>query len=180
MQQQHRDPNRDNRQVDDNLTDSSQSDDDGLWSGDTTTTSTTDDTSMDSIGVDDHVNTQNLGIAAMDDTTTLSSDEDSADESTRAVGGEAAGVDQNMANAVDDTTATDYTTTSAQDGGDGDDMNSDDTSATMVESNVDPNMQPFCNHGHCRNRSARDCSNEFCGRCCVLHGWHACERHNTS
>jgi hypothetical protein len=39
-----------------------------------------------------------------------------------------------------------------------------------------PDLPPFC-HG-CRNRSAKDCSNECCGKCCVLEGSLHCDRHN--
>jgi fido (protein-threonine AMPylation protein) len=37
-------------------------------------------------------------------------------------------------------------------------------------------LPPFC-HG-CRNRAAKDCSNECCGKCCVLEGSLHCDRHN--
>jgi fido (protein-threonine AMPylation protein) len=39
-----------------------------------------------------------------------------------------------------------------------------------------PHQPPFC--GHCRNRSANDCSNACCGKCCVLQGRMHCDRHN--
>lgn len=35
----------------------------------------------------------------------------------------------------------------------------------------------FCNNENCRNRSAGDCENAMCGRCCILHGNFSCERH---
>jgi hypothetical protein len=40
-------------------------------------------------------------------------------------------------------------------------------------------LPPYCVHGHCNNRSARDCTNSCCGRCCILHGEFTCSRHNS-
>lgn len=52
---------------------------------------------------------------------------------------------------------------------------SSSTMGAAVE-NVRPELPPFCYY--CRNRSAQDCSNACCGRCCVLNGQVTCERHN--
>lgn len=41
-----------------------------------------------------------------------------------------------------------------------------------------PDLPPFCAHGHCSNRSAKDCSNSCCGLCCIMHGRYSCPRHN--
>jgi hypothetical protein len=39
--------------------------------------------------------------------------------------------------------------------------------------------RPLCTFGNCRNRPAADCSNDACGRCCVLYGNMSCHRHNS-
>lgn len=39
-------------------------------------------------------------------------------------------------------------------------------------------LPPYCSHGRCHNRAARDCENLCCGRCCQLHGQYSCSRHN--
>lgn len=36
---------------------------------------------------------------------------------------------------------------------------------------------PKCHGQNCQNRAAQECANEFCGRCCLLIGHYACERH---
>lgn len=60
------------------------------------------------------------------------------------------------------------------------DEDEDDTSVNsalpMPARGGRPDLPAFC-HG-CRNRAAKDCSNECCGKCCVLEGSLHCDRHN--
>jgi hypothetical protein len=65
--------------------------------------------------------------------------------------------------------ATDETTTT-------EDAVSDTTTTVPTPRQIIP---PKCAVYHCRNRSALGCSNNFCGRCCVLRGEYQCLRHNT-
>ncbi len=56
----------------------------------------------------------------------------------------------------------------------------DDTNDTTESAHRPPTPPPFCSYNHCNNRSARDCANDACGKCCVTWGQYGCERHNTS
>jgi len=51
----------------------------------------------------------------------------------------------------------------------------DDT--TEHQHDTRPPPQPQCVMSSCRNRSARDCSNDACGQCCIAFGYYFCERH---
>lgn len=75
------------------------------------------------------------------------------------------------ANTADDTTMEEDTTNDTTDDTSTSDTEEDDD--TQQASSHHPPACTFCN-----NRSARDCSNTCCGRCCLLHGWYNCERHN--
>jgi len=57
------------------------------------------------------------------------------------------------------------------------DVDDDTTTEQYGQAQADA-LPPFCVYGNCRNRSARDCSNKACGRCCVSLGRYNCERHN--
>ena len=57
------------------------------------------------------------------------------------------------------------------------DVDDDTTTEQYVQAQADA-LPPFCVYGNCHNRSARDCSNTACGRCCVSLGRYNCERHN--
>jgi fido (protein-threonine AMPylation protein) len=62
----------------------------------------------------------------------------------------------------------------------------EDTADDTIDDTTDepPNIPPPAPRAsrpecvHCRNRSAADCSNSCCGRCCVIHGHFQCPRHN--
>jgi hypothetical protein len=56
----------------------------------------------------------------------------------------------------------------------------DDTIANILEQMVAADAPPYCHQGNCNNRSARDCNNACCGRCCVAHGQFSCPRHNVA
>ena len=53
----------------------------------------------------------------------------------------------------------------------------DDTLPAPASAN---DLPPYCSVDNCHNRSARDCANAACGRCCVLRGHYACLRHQIS
>jgi fido (protein-threonine AMPylation protein) len=55
-----------------------------------------------------------------------------------------------------------------------------DTNDTTESVNRPPTPPPFCSYNQCNNRSARDCANDACGKCCVTWGQYGCQRHNTS
>ncbi len=42
-----------------------------------------------------------------------------------------------------------------------------------------PRVHQYCDALYCRNRPAIDCTNNLCGRCCVLGGAFHCPRHNS-
>lgn len=44
---------------------------------------------------------------------------------------------------------------------------------------VTPRVHEYCDALYCRNRPAIDCTNNLCGRCCVLGGEFHCPRHNS-
>jgi fido (protein-threonine AMPylation protein) len=47
------------------------------------------------------------------------------------------------------------------------------------EAGVTPRVHEYCDALYCRNRPAIDCTNNLCGRCCVLGGEFHCPRHNS-
>jgi fido (protein-threonine AMPylation protein) len=63
--------------------------------------------------------------------------------------------------------------------------NMDDTTTTISDADdttsaatpPPPQREQILNCTYCNNRAARDCSNQCCGRCCVLHGNWQCFRH---
>ena len=75
----------------------------------------------------------------------------------------------------------DDTTEEMQEAPDEESVSSMDETTTQTNdsdrSALNNGLPPFCWNSNCRNRSARDCANESCGRCCVLHGEYECERH---
>jgi len=52
---------------------------------------------------------------------------------------------------------------------------SDDSTVVISQPRPVPQM---CLYTACRNRSANGCQNGACGRCCLMYGRFACERHN--
>ena len=62
-----------------------------------------------------------------------------------------------------------------------------DDSASSTEDHPDANaaiastlrVHSFCDALYCRNRPAIDCTNNLCGRCCILGGEFHCPRHNS-
>ena len=62
-------------------------------------------------------------------------------------------------------------------------MTSDTTNADDEEDSTQAlpltRVHEFCDALYCRNRPAVDCTNNLCGRCCVLGGEFHCPRHNS-
>lgn len=83
---------------------------------------------------------------------------------------------------ADDTTSDedDTTTTTSVDAPMADATETTTTDDTTLISGMNEDVPPYCSYTNCHNRSARDCANGCCGRCCVLHGRFACPRHNVS
>jgi hypothetical protein len=76
----------------------------------------------------------------------------------------------------DTTTTTSEDDTTEEDAQDTTDQ-MDEDEATTTDQLQQQQHPPVC--AYCRNRSAADCTNECCGRCCVLHGQYQCHRHNS-
>lgn len=82
--------------------------------------------------------------------------------------------------ANNDTTSSSTDSTSMENAADATDdttTDEDDDMTTVANGNQD-HLPAFCIRGHCSNRSARDCSNQCCGRCCMLYGHYQCDRHS--
>lgn len=92
------------------------------------------------------------------------------------VAGVASRIDQH----IDDTTETEVLISRAAVQQIALDATTSDT--TVVNANGVPTVATYrrilCSNRLCRSRAATDCSNGCCGRCCVLHGTHFCERHH--
>lgn len=92
------------------------------------------------------------------------------------------------------------TTSNSEDDDDDDDDNRDENQDSSRTSSLDINILPqdtttadddeeggevtprvneYCDALYCRNRPAIDCTNNLCGRCCVLGGEFHCPRHNS-
>jgi hypothetical protein len=127
-----------------------------------------DTTTADDSGDDDE---PAVGVDATEDGTT------SEDASATQVGSHVvAPAGDNTTSENDDVDTTDDTT---DDASEEDTQLADQTSSVSSSTDVQDTrleLPPFCSH--CTNRSAKDCSNDCCGRCCVLQGHLSCDRHN--
>lgn len=59
-----------------------------------------------------------------------------------------------------------------------DDSDNTETTCVLTESATIPARVPVCFRDGCYNRAAKECQNDACGRCCLLHGQFNCLRHN--
>ena len=103
------------------------------------------------------------------DTTTISADEDEAQNDTTTEVDESADQDHDT-----NSTTEDHDTTPGF-GGVSDTSTSID-GGPEASSNATASQHRRCD---CGNRNAIDCSNNACGRCCVLYGTYRCARHST-
>jgi fido (protein-threonine AMPylation protein) len=100
-----------------------------------------------------------------DETTSINSAE-STDETAEAA--EYNGPPAAQANSNEDTTMYD----------DNDAQATTDTTYEAVAALANAARQPICFRDGCYNIAAKECQNQACGRCCLLHGQFNCSRHN--
>ena len=134
----------------------------GQLDGDTSSTTSGDDDSESTTEED----SANEGITADVDETTTSEDDDTTDETTTEeasddVTGQEEDDDTTDETSEDDTTCMEH-----------------DSTSEIAQPAIRTELPPKCSHPSCNNRSARDCDNYCCGRCCLMHGRYECARHN--
>jgi fido (protein-threonine AMPylation protein) len=87
---------------------------------------------------------------------------------------------EDITTAMDDTTMTTDSEDNSQSGRNNIQDAAPDPSTTANSEEQNENDQAhYCDALYCRNRPAVDCTNDLCGRCCVLGGQFHCPRHNS-